>query len=76
MNNIPKFVAIESGGDWWDASVEYLVLFENQSIDNLYDKYFTEGAYFGTKLFFKAWILKNNYGREADDRDFQLFYEK
>jgi hypothetical protein len=74
--NNPRFISIEGGGDWADASVEYLVLLDNYDSAILYQEYCKAGRYQGTKLFFREWLIEKGYARKAEEnKDFQLTTE-
>ncbi|MCK5607385.1 hypothetical protein KAR91_36210 [Candidatus Pacearchaeota archaeon] len=72
----PRFISIEGGGDWADASVEYMILLGDYNLEELHKEYCDAGSYQGTKLFFGNWLVEKEYAREAKtDKDFQSIYD-
>jgi len=72
----PRFISIEGGGDWADASVEYMILLGDYNLEELHKEYCNAGNYQGTKLFFGGWLIEKGYAREAKaDKDFQVIYD-
>jgi len=60
-----KILAFESGGDWYDASVCYMINISSKSGDQLYEEYQNNGGYNGNnKRWFKQWAIDMGYCRE------------
>jgi len=66
-----KLLAIEGGGDWADASVEYLVNISDKSGAELMGMCQDSGGYWGN-MGFKKWAIKNGYCRKTTDEDLEV----
>ena len=68
-----KLVAIESGGDWADASVEYIVVPDDLDLEETYKEY--NQWKLGNKwMSFDAWLKKYKGARDAEN-EIEVFYE-
>jgi hypothetical protein len=68
-----KILAIESGGDWFDASVHYLVNVSGRSGKELADEYKINGGYKGNgDRDFAEWAIDMKYCREAYDDELEV----
>jgi len=69
------FVLILGGGDWYDASVETVVLLYAKKIEDLMEIYKSEGGYYKTKKIFKDWLIYNKHARDTNENDYQFIEE-
>ena len=68
-----KILAFESGGDWADASVEYMVNISGKSGDEIFEEYKKNGGYHGNgKTWFKQWTIDKGYCREETDDEIEV----
>jgi len=68
-----KILAFESGGDWADASVEYMVNISGRSGEELFEEYCGNGGYHGNgKTWFKEWTIEKGYCREGSDDEIEV----
>lgn len=68
-----KILAFESGGDWADASVEYMVNISGRSGEELFEEYSGNGGYHGNgKKWFKEWTIEKGYCREGSDDEIEV----
>lgn len=68
-----KILALEAGGDWADASVDYMVNISGRTGEELNDEYRNNGGYHGSgKRRFKQWAIDMGYCREASDDELEV----
>lgn len=68
-----KILALESGGDWADASVDYMVNVSGRSGKELNEEYKNSGGYHGNgKRWFTQWAIDMSYCREASDDELEV----
>ena len=68
-----KILAFEDGGDWADASVDYMVNVSGRTGEQLNDEYRNNGGYHGNgKRWFKQWTIDMGYCREASDDELEV----
>lgn len=68
-----KILAFESGGDWADASVDYMVNISGRSGEELFEEYRGNGGYHGNgKKWFKEWTIAKGYCREGSDDEIEV----
>ena len=71
-----KILALEGGGDWADASVDYMVNVSGRNGKELNDEYRNNGGYHGNgKRWFKQWAIDMGYCREASDDELEVVYD-
>ena len=71
-----RVCAVESGGDWADASVEYFTLpAEARPLDELRKEYERAGRYHGTGVFFVGWLKANHDAKEAGEEDIEIAWD-
>jgi hypothetical protein len=69
-----KLLAVESGSDWYDANVSYLINISQMSGKELYDKFKAETiGHYG--LSFNQWLLDHGYVREANENEIEIVVE-
>lgn len=72
-----KILAVEGGGDWADASVDYMVNLTSRIGDELINEYKNTGGYHGNgRKWFKEWAIDKGYCREASDDEIDIAYDK
>jgi hypothetical protein len=68
-----KILALEGGGDWADASVDYMVNVSGRTGEELNDEYRNNGGYHGNgERWFKQWAFDMGYCREASDDELEV----
>lgn len=67
-----KLIAIHSGGDWADASVDYLVMITDINPDELKERY---PSYSQCRMSLANWLIKEGYATEAGDNDITVIDE-
>jgi len=68
-----KILAFESGGDWNDASVEYMVNVSGKSGDEIFEEYRKSGWYHGNgEVFFRQWAINKGYCRDTDNNELEV----
>lgn len=77
MDTRPKalLIAIERGGDWYDASVRYLKLSEPANAEDLYREYRAEVLHPGRgnrAASFEEWLQERG-ARDAHEEELQSF---
>lgn len=71
-----KVLAVEGGGDWADASVDYLVNVCGKSGEDLLNEYRETGGYSGNdRRFFRQWAIESGYCREPNDDEVEVVSE-
>lgn len=73
MEVMSKILAFESGGDWFDASVEYMVNISGRSGEDLLKEYEKNGGYHGnSEKWFRQWCIDSGYCRDATDSELEV----
>lgn len=71
-----KLFAVESGGDWADASVDYFINLTDRTGKEVYKEYEESGGYHGNgKKWFRQWAIEKGYMREPKDSELETFYD-
>ena len=73
-----RLVAIHGGGDWYDASADYVVLLVEADTDELWKEYrqwyWNRGKTHQEKyLNFPEWLVEKGHARKADESDIEIF---
>lgn len=75
-SKVAKVLAVEGGGDWADASVDYLVNISGRSGEELIDEYKASGGFSGNgRRFFRQWVIESGYCREPNDDEVEVVSE-
>jgi hypothetical protein len=80
-----KIIAIESGGDWTDASCEHIVLLKEVNLDKEKRKHeiWYEKIYLpalkrdaNPKYFsFTEWLIEGGLARKTEDDELEIYFE-
>jgi len=71
-----KILALEGGGDWADASVDYMVNISGRTGEELNYEYRNNGGYHGNgQKWFKQWAIEMGYCREASDDELEVVFD-
>lgn len=71
-----KLFAVQSGGDWADASVNYFVNLTDRKGEEVHKEYDENGGYHGTnKKWFGDWAIEKGYMRKPTDMELEIFYD-
>jgi hypothetical protein len=71
-----KILAFESGGDWADASVDYMVNVSGRTGEELNNEYKNNGGYHGNgKCWFMQWSINMGYCRQASDDELEVLLD-
>ena len=72
-----KLLAIESGGDWADASVDYLVNLTDRQGSDLVKEYRNNGGFHGNdEKWFPKWAIDKGYCREPLETELEVCFDE